>query len=52
MTTTTPNPAPAMVEKILSVYLKHRSGKDEEFFAFAGRQGAEALKALMETHTL
>lgn len=43
---------PAMVEKILSVYLKHRSGKDEEFFAFAGRQGAEALKALMETHTL
>jgi ferredoxin-nitrite reductase len=38
---------PAAVARLLSAYLAHRSGKDETFQAFAGRQETTALKQLL-----
>ncbi|HEY1545362.1 MAG TPA: NirA family protein [Xanthobacteraceae bacterium] len=40
--------APAMVERMLRAYLKHRAGPGEMFFAFARRHEVAALKDLFD----
>jgi ferredoxin-nitrite reductase len=40
---------PAIVERLLSIYLANRSNQDETFQAFANRSGTSKLKSMMET---
>jgi ferredoxin-nitrite reductase len=39
---------PVVVERVLKAYLRHRSGPEEAFVAFARRHDIEALKAAIE----
>jgi ferredoxin-nitrite reductase len=40
--------APAIVERMLKVYLAHRAGGEETFFAFTRRHDVDALKTMFE----